>query len=580
MFNAPAQILNGPRKRKAPNRGNVATNKQIAEINAANKAPRAKARKATTNSTLTAAQMKEYYLLFSHLHNSNINLDTLNHMFKQARNFRLAGRPAQLSAWSGSLLENVGFKAGANKRETAYVDMKTAETDPVRIVQGITEPTFFIKTRFSIVRSPSVPANLPTLKERINQNKAAGVVNNLRSSVEDILRFTERVAASTKPGSNNNGTGNVGKVKGTTQIQPDIILSLPKANGIGGDVHIYELKIGAGKSETIPAEALQLVKMKYLMQIALRKANITGWKVHIHFLPWFFGVIPGSVIQYQNWRTPRPKGTTNFSAMATKFINSNSNYNINLATKNNLKPFLNINTVNGVLGIGRANRVGKAGVGARRVAAAGVSRALHQFSGEINNFNLNRLRGETTGTSTVRYAYDEMIYAAQRYFDKMPLQNLPRFETNDETNRFYNNLGKRTSDLRFVAHGGSMYPSNNESYSNQPVTDRPARFERLKRAVKSFEKTAYLASVGQYRRYELLKKYINNRNRGPLTKKPKIISSSANWTKTYSDFLKTHATNINLVEKMARYPVPPDRPNLMNLKKVMNNRAKRQQPSA
>ncbi len=398
---------------------------------------------------------------------SNSEIDRL---ISSAKAFRLA-RPSQLQSWAGSFLETAGFNAGAKKRSTAVVDCKTQDTDPV-ILTKVTKPTIFIKSAFNIQN---------WIKNKMGNARSGNILNK---NMREILAHTEKIAALSKNEEGNNNSNATGKVKGTIEIQPDIILSLP----VSKEIHIYELKIGLGKPETIPAESLQLAKIKYLIDLNLKLNGITGWKVKLHFLPWIFGTIPDRVLDFKNWALFPPK--TVYKKWADNFIQKNENYNINLSKKNNspLQNYLNIKTVNNTLGISRVARVHRAGKGASRVAAKSaeviIGNIIERGPNAVKNFlkqmrevsasGLNKSGTFSTVTSLGRMLYKNMIYAAQRYYNRLPIRLVP-------TN-LINVLGRNKEGL-FRAQGGNVSSENNNN------TGRNARvnLERLNALMKSIE---------------------------------------------------------------------------------------------
>jgi hypothetical protein len=430
------------------------------------------ARKKRAKSSLNKKLLKEYYLLFKAITNTNMSNSEIDRLISSAKAFRLS-RPAQLQSWAGSFLETAGFNAGARARKTAVVDLKTLDTDPVTLV-NVSVPTLFIKSAFNIQHwIKNKMGNVPT-------------GNILNKNMRELLEHTESVAASSKNEGNNNSNV-LGKVKGTTEIQPDIILSLP----ISKELHIYELKIGLGKPETIPAESLQLAKIKYLIELNLNQRGITGWKVKIHFLPWIFGTVPNTVLDFKNWAQSPPKSI--YKKWADNFIGRNSNYNINISKKNNspLKNYLNINTVNNTLGISRVARTHRAGRGAIKVAAksseviiANISRrgpnAVKNFltkMREVSASGLNKSGTFSTVTSLGRMLYKNMIYAAQRYYSRLPISRVPR--------NLISILGRNKEGV-FRAQGGNVSSeSNNNTGRNTQVNHE--RLNALTKSIASYE---------------------------------------------------------------------------------------------
>ena len=456
-----------PKRKAAPPRG--------AFVNENEKPP--KAVKPRTNggrprrakSSLNKKLLKEYYLLFTAIGNSNLSVNQINRLIPAARAFRLT-RPSQLAAWSGSFLEDPAFKRGAELKGTTYIDKATNPTDPLELVR-VTKPTIFIKTAF-----PINPTNSGiNLKTKLNQNASVNRSNNaskIRNNMREILKFTEKIA---QPRANNNEEEVKGKVKGTTEIQPDIVLSIPSKNG-GGEIHIYELKIGLGKKETIPAESLQLAKIKYLIDTTLKLARVSGWKVHVHFLPWLFGAIPGEIMNFKNWAM---SNDPTYKKWANNFIRSNAAYKVIRTSKNNapLRNYVNIPTINTLLSTARSRNVGAAGSGARIVAAAGMATAIRKapnvaafltsMKAVINDPKV-KPNAFTSLSAMARYLDINMMKIAQQYFSGLP-ENTPGMSPN-----LVKKIGHITPNGRFTPRGGSGYNTNNSLLKNTVEERRQA----------------------------------------------------------------------------------------------------------
>jgi hypothetical protein len=445
-----------------------------------------KIRKAATKSrqSLNKKLKKEYYLLFTAIGNSNLSVNQINRLIPAARAFRLS-RPSQLAAWSGSFLEDPAFKRGAELKGTTYIDKATNPTDPLELVQ-VSKPTMFIKTAF-----PINPTNSGiNLKTKMAQNARVAMnsqATRIRNNMLAILKFTEKMA---EPRANNNNNENIkGKVKGTTEIQPDIILSIPAPGG-GGEIHIYELKIGLGKKETIPAESFQLAKIKYLIDTSLRLAGIRGWKVYVHFLPWLFGseanLTPGSVpselMNFKNWAK---SNNPTYKKWANNFIASNKAYNIIKTARTNkpLANHINIPSINSLLTVSRAGNIGAAGRGARTIAASGMATAVRK-SNNVAKF-LSAIKavindpkvkpGTFTSISAIaRYLDGNLMKTAQQYFTGLP-ENTPGLSPN-----LARKIGSITPNGRFTPRGGSGYNTNNSDFKNTVEDRRQALNKALK----------------------------------------------------------------------------------------------------
>jgi hypothetical protein len=479
------------------------------------------ARKKRQRSTLNKKLLKEYYLLFKAISNTNLSNSEVDKLISSAKAFRLA-RPSQLQSWAGSFLETAGFNAGARARvpPTAVVDLKTLDTDPFTLV-NVSVPTLFIKSAFNIQR---------WLKNKMGNVPTGNILNK---NMREILKHTELIAAVSKNEGNNNSNVS-GKVKGTTEIQPDIILSLP----VSKEIHIYELKIGLGKAETIPAESLQLAKIKYLIELNLQQRGITGWKVKIHFLPWIFGTVPNTVLDFKNWAQSPPKSI--YKKWADNFIGRNASYNINISKKNNspLKNYLNINAVNNTLGVSRVSRTHRAGMGAVRVASKSAEVIIRNVSlrgpDAVKNF-LSRIREVSasglnkSGTfSTVsrlgRQLHYNMIKAAQSYYSRLPISRVPP--------NLVNVLGRDKGGV-FRAQGGNINSESNNNNTGRNTQINHAKLQALTKAIASYE--AFIKGANG----------INSPSAKQLAELAKIKASIAPMSKSNEILAKVNANKIS-----------------------------------
>jgi len=476
------------------------------------------ARKKRAKSALNKKLLKEYYLLFKAISNTNLSNSEMDRLISSAKAFRLS-RPAQLQSWAGSFLETAGFNAGARARRTAVVDLKTLDTDPVTLV-SVSTPTLFIKSAFNIQH---------WLKNKMGNVPTGNILNK---NMRELLKHTEIVAAFSKNEGNNNSNV-TGKVKGTSEIQPDIILSLPTSK----ELHIYELKIGLGKPETIPAESLQLAKIKYLIELNLKQRGITGWKVKIHFLPWIFGTVPNTVLDFKNWAQSPPKSI--YKKWADNFIRRNSNYNINISKKNNspLKNYLNINTVNNTLGISRVSRTHRGGMGAVKVAAksseviiANINRrgpnAVKNFLSkmrEVSATGLNKSGTFSTVSRLGRQLHYNMIKAAQRYYSKLPTSRVP--------SSLISVLGRNKGGV-FHAQGGNVNSESNNNMGRNTQINHD-RLQALTKAIASYE--AFIKGANG----------INNPSQRQLADLAAIKSSIAPMSKSNAILARVNANKVS-----------------------------------
>jgi hypothetical protein len=287
----------------------------------------------TQNRMLNANKIKEYWAIFSAVSNGRYipNNEQTRKLIEGARALRLL-TPHQSAGWSGSVLENRAVQAGiGNKadivdfRAPPYKEERHAGIDPQWLIkqrtgQIRTRPTYFIKARFSL--APLKAWAFGPRSMRMNRNFQ-------KNLFEQMLSFAN--------------LPNI-KLKGEEHVEPDLIFCDPSSKTI----HIYELKIGAGKAEQVPAEAMQLAKAKKLIQLALGG----DWKVKNHFTPWMFGQWSGTIPMYQNWERPNPKLPT-LKEIANTLIRMNGNYKINTVNTsinpNPILPRMNLRRVNSVL---------------------------------------------------------------------------------------------------------------------------------------------------------------------------------------------------------------------------------------
>jgi hypothetical protein len=214
-------------------------------------------------------------------------------------------------------------------------------------------------------------------------NKSRRVMgNSLSKNMNNLVKFTETLINTPNNAGSNANEVLAGKTKGTTQIQPDIILTIPSKH----EIHIYELKIGAGKKETIPAESIQLAKMKYILDVHLGDET-PKWKVIPHFLPWRFGQMNATSLNFKNWEKTHIKGVKKIADALVAWAAANpverGSYRINRSTKTNapLSNYLNINVANRVLGLSHIGRISNAASGGRVVAAESYKKQIENQMG-------------------------------------------------------------------------------------------------------------------------------------------------------------------------------------------------------
>ena len=389
---------------------------------------------------------KSYYLLSIAMGNVNgppTDPNQKSRLVNAARKFRLASK-AQLASWAGSFLETTGFNTGAKRNQGVEVEDGKQTNKPTanvphggdpkwlvykdgsRASQPRTQPTIFLKTAWDM--------NLIKGTNAIAKSRRV-MPASLAKNMNDLVKFTETLINTPNNTGGNANEVLAGKTKGTTQIQPDILLTIPSKH----EIHIYELKIGAGKKETIPAESIQLAKMKYILDVHLADEP-TKWKVIPHFLPWRFGQLNASSLNFKNWEKTQIKGVKKIAdalvAWALASPAERGSYRINRSTKTNapLSNYLNIGTVNRVLGLSHIGRIGNAVSGGGVVRAESYKKQIENQmgAGGINGvkeyIKLANSRGGNSRIPSVdsiqRALRDDLMKQLQIYFANVENRNL------------------------------------------------------------------------------------------------------------------------------------------------------------
>ena len=366
-------------------------------------------------------------------------------MIEGARALRLL-TPHQAAAWSGSALENRAVQAGiGNKadivdfRKEPYKTERHAGIDPRWLIYERdgnlrTKPTYFIKARFA----------LAPLKQWAFSNNVNG--NAQRNLFKQILSYAN--------------LPNV-KLKGEEHVEPDLMFCDPTTNTI----HIYELKIGAGKAESVPAEAMQLAKAKKLIQLAIG----TGWKVKVHFTPWMFGQWTGTVPAYKNWEIVNPRLPT-LKGIANRLIQLNTNYKINTVNTrvkpNPVLPLMNLNIVNSVLVKERLKRHKNAQNGLKMIRLATWKKMLQNPS--MRNTLLNSIRTQANAdlVSPTKLARDIVKMAGLNARNSYISRGVA---ANEIPQNWLRVMGSRGSGGVFVAAGSNNgYNTNTETRRLNP----------------------------------------------------------------------------------------------------------------
>ena len=310
------------------------------------------------------------------------------HILNQAHELRLL-TPAQISSYSGGNLENESVRAGAAVYGTPVVDFRKGphekdrdtgnnplniffneyvpqEVMPWHDLSGYTlrtKPTYFIKCRFS--QNPLnffcgiMTPKYPKVLQGNNKTNRKGRIWDR----EDIKRGFALMATqhpNTMPSSNSNypnlGLATLfrlilnyadGKYEGVSKGSNFWEKDLGYYDPITGQFRGIELKIEEGKSETFPAEAIQLARGKMLIHLWTPLSRIPGGvKVSTWFIAWGYGQNrppPGqsSRVNYRNWReAARGAGAENYEAikkLANRIVSIDPNFNTKIVNNNRSK---------------------------------------------------------------------------------------------------------------------------------------------------------------------------------------------------------------------------------------------------
>jgi hypothetical protein len=432
-----------------------------------------KGRSQPGNLMLNANKIKEYWAIFTAVSNGKYipNNSRTKAMIEGARALRLL-TPHQAAAWSGSALENRAVQAGiGNKadivdfRQEPYKTERHAGIDPRWLIyerngQPRTRPTYFIKARFA----------LAPLKQWAFSNNPNG--NTQRNFFKEMLSYAN--------------LPNV-KLKGEEHVEPDLMFCDPSTNTI----HIYELKIGAGKAESVPAEAMQLAKAKKLIQLYLG----ADWKVKVHFTPWMFGQWTGTVPAYKNWEIANPKLPT-LKAIANQLIQLNSNYKINtLNTRinpNPILPLMNIRRVNNVLIKERLKRHKNAQNGLAMIRLATWKKMLQNPSMRSTLLNAIGSRSNSNLLSPQKLARNVLEMAGRNARNSYISRGVP---ANEIPVNWMRVMGSRGSAGEFIAAGPARggYNTNNETRQMGRVAPPPKPLNVQKKTYENAKETITLA---------------------------------------------------------------------------------------
>jgi hypothetical protein len=491
-----------------------------------------KGRSQPSNLMLNANKIKEYWTIFTAVSNGRYipNNNHTRKIIEGARALRLLA-PHQAAGWSGSALENRAVQAGiGNKadivdfRQTPYKEERHAGINPRWLIykrDGTrrTRPTYFIKARFS----------LKPLKEWAFSENG----NTQRNLFKQMLSFAN--------------LPNV-KLKGEDHVEPDLMFYDPSSKTI----HIYELKIGAGKAESVPAEAMQLAKAKKLIQLALK----SDWKVKVHFTPWMFGQWSGTVPMYQNWERPNPRLPT-LKGIANTLIRMNGNYRINTVnTSNNpnpVLPLMNLRRVNSVLIKERLKRHKNARNGLAMIRLATWKKMLQNPT--MKNALLNSIGSNQNLVSTPKLARNLLEMAGRNARNSYISRGV---RANEIPVNWLRVMGSRGRSGEFVAAGPRPggYNTNEETRQMgrrapppKPLNVQKKTYENAKETI-TLAKNAINSMVASSPNNSSLQNYKTNinslaKNFGARNANT-IVTNVARAPRTqflraYANFLKDHS---------------------------------------
>jgi len=432
-----------------------------------------KGRSQPVNRMLNANKIKEYWAIFTAVSNGRYipNNSRTRAMIEGARALRLL-TPHQAASWSGSALENRAVQAGVgNKADIVdfriepYKSERHAGIDPRWLIYKRdgnlrTRPTYFIKARFA----------LAPLKQWAFSNNPNG--NAQRKFFKEMLNYAN--------------LPNV-KLKGEDHVEPDLMFCDPTTNTI----HIYELKIGAGKAESVPAEAMQLAKAKKLIQLYLG----ADWKVKVHFTPWMFGQWTGTVPAYKNWEIANPKLPT-LKGIANQLIQLNNKYKINTVNTrvnpNPILPLMNISRVNNVLTKERLKRHKNAQNGLAMIRLATWKKMLQNPSMRSTLLNAVGARSNSNLLSPQKLARNVLEMAGRNARNSYISRGVP---ANEIPVNWMRVMGSRGRAGEFIAAGPARggYNTNNETRQMGRVAPPPKPLNVQKKKYENAKETITLA---------------------------------------------------------------------------------------
>jgi hypothetical protein len=187
--------------------------------------------------------------------------------------------PAVRQGYSGSILETTSFALAARASNVNVIYFDEIGND---ITQILGRPrTFILKSKFTLDKVKTDQNNRlgPVWKSIVRLGATKASINQYPN---DILKW------------NKNTTSHY---KGFWDVEPDVLEWVPA----DARINIYELKVGEGKPEMVPAEAFQLLKAKRAIELEFKAANKPSPKIRLYFLPWMYGSKTNQV-KFKNYK--------------------------------------------------------------------------------------------------------------------------------------------------------------------------------------------------------------------------------------------------------------------------------------
>ena len=212
-------------------------------------------------------------------------------------------------SYSGSIFETTSFAVAAHEKNVNVIYFEDWDGDISKIYKH--PRTFILKSEFS-------------LDNTIKSNKEFDP--KLQSVWRTIIGLAAR--STNNPNMQSWKENERSKYKGFKDVQPDVLeWKPPSTTHPTGTIRIYELKVGEGKPEAIPAEAFQLVKAKRAIELTLISKGVPANELphfELYFLPWMFGTPENKKPKFVNYKT-HPHGRDVWAILKDK---DSDGYNI------------------------------------------------------------------------------------------------------------------------------------------------------------------------------------------------------------------------------------------------------------